>query len=101
MIYLTNSRNTLAVDATTCAAHWRHEVARLSFGENGKPSLVISALAENTAAVASAAPLASNDVPATAPPTLLLGDAARGGDIHQKIVRPVMAVAATVRWVLR
>jgi alcohol dehydrogenase (cytochrome c) len=59
-------------------------VSRLSFGENGKPSLVIYALAENTAAVASAAPLASNDVPTTAPPAQLLGDAARGGDIYQK-----------------
>lgn len=25
VIYLTNSHDTLAVDATTCAAHWRHE----------------------------------------------------------------------------
>ena len=55
VIYLTNSHNTLTVDATTSAAQWRREVARLSFGENGKPSLVIYALAENAAAVAGAA----------------------------------------------
>jgi hypothetical protein len=84
VIYLTNSHDTLAVDATTCAAHWRHEVSRLSFRENGKPSLVIYALAENTAAVADAAPLASNNVPTTAPPAQLQGDAVRGGDIYQK-----------------
>ena len=66
-------------------------VSRLSFGENGKPSLVIYALAENTAAVAGAEPLATQDTPATAPPgsgvappTQLLGDAVRGGDIYQK-----------------